>query len=188
MSHSPSQKDTPGRAARANESAPEQRGEGMPTPFILSAEQADEIEACLDWMAYESGAHCIILADRNGRLISDRGWTDQINTQILSALAAGELAATNEMARLVGEKARFKLLLHEGERRSIYLSDVGEQLIMVVVFNVAVPIGMVRMLLKEAVERLEPILERSGEEQAQMGDEVGEDFTRLLGDEINALF
>lgn len=187
MSHSPSQKDMPIRTVRSNESAPEQRGEGMPPPFILSAEQADEIEACLDWMAYESGAHCIILADRNGRLVSDRGRTDQINTQILSALAAGELAATNEMARLVGERARFKLLLHEGERRSIYLSDVGEQLIMVVIFDIAVPIGMVRMLLKEAVERLETTLKRSGEKQGRMRDTVGEDFTRLLGDEIDAL-
>ncbi len=159
-----------------------------PAPgFVLSVEQAEAIDACLDRIAYESEARCIILADVTGQLIAERGQTDRMNTQVLSALAAGELAATHELARLVGEEARFKLLLHEGEHHSVYLSDVGEQLILVIVFDVSTPIGLVRMILKKAVAELGPILRRTGQpaETQQVNETLGGDFAQLLETELN---
>jgi predicted regulator of Ras-like GTPase activity (Roadblock/LC7/MglB family) len=162
-------------------------GEIAPS-FVLSAAQAQAIDDCLERMAYESEARCIILADMTGQLISERGQLEGMNTQVLSALAAGELAATNEMARLVGEKARFKLLLHEGEEHSVYLSDVGEQLILVIVFEVSTPIGLVRMILKQAVDDLLPILQLSDRDEGAdtIDGELGDDFARLLEDELNS--
>jgi ribosomal protein L18 len=162
-------------------------GELSPS-FVLSVEQAEAIDACLERMAYESEARCIILADVTGQLIAERGWTGAMNTQVLSALAAGELAATNEMARLVGEKARCKLLLHEGESPSVYLSDVGEQLILVIVFDTDTPIGLVRMVLKQAVEELAPIIGSAGQEarRGQAHEALDGDFAQLLEDELDA--
>ncbi|MGC9400481.1 MAG: roadblock/LC7 domain-containing protein [Anaerolineae bacterium] len=107
---------------KATSHAPSSVNAEVAPSFILSVAQAEAIDACLEHMAYESEASCIILADITGQLISERGKTYNINTQVLSALAAGELSATQEMARLVGEKARFNLLLHEGEDHSVYLS------------------------------------------------------------------
>lgn len=122
--------------------------------FTLSIDQAEAIDACLERMAYESEASCIILADVTGQLISERGKTLGVNTQVLSALAAGELSATQEMARMVGEEARFNLLLHEGENRSVYLSPVGQKMLLIVVFDQRTPIGLVRIILKNAVDEL----------------------------------
>jgi len=159
-----------------------------PAPgFFLTVEQAEAIDACLDRIAYESEARCIILADITGQLIAERGQTGRMNTQVLSALAAGELAATHELARLVGEEARFKLLLHEGQQHSVYLSDVGEQLILVIVFDVGTPIGLVRMILKKAVEELGPILQRANRpaEAQQVNKTLGGDFAQLLESELN---
>jgi predicted regulator of Ras-like GTPase activity (Roadblock/LC7/MglB family) len=155
--------------------------------FVLSAEQAERIDKTLERMAYDSEASCIILADMTGQLISEWGQLTKINTQVLSALAAGELAATHEMARLVGEKARFKLLLHEGEEHSVYLSDVGEELILVIVFKVDTPIGLVRMILKQAVDELAPIIEEADrtEDSAQVNEALGSDFAQLLEDELD---
>lgn len=156
--------------------------------LVLSVEQAEAIDHCLARIALESEARCIILADVTGQLIAERGQTGTMNTQVLSALAAGELAATQEMARLVGERARFKLLLHEGEEQSIYLSDVGEQLILVIVFDNDTPIGLVRLVLKQAVEALTSILEgsRPGATQEQTRKTLDGHFARLLEDELDA--
>jgi predicted regulator of Ras-like GTPase activity (Roadblock/LC7/MglB family) len=156
--------------------------------FVLSEEQAERIDTALERMAYDSEASCIILADMTGQLISERGRTCRMNTQVLSALAAGELAATHEMARLVGEKARFKLLLHEGEKRSVYLSDVGEELILVIVFDVETPIGLVRMILKQAVDELAPIIEeaRRSDGEGQIDQALGGDFAQTLEGELDS--
>ena len=155
--------------------------------FTLSIEQAEAIDACLERMAYESEASSIILADVTGQLISERGRTTGINTQVLSALAAGELSATQEMARLVGEKARFNLLLHEGEERSVYLSPVGHKMLLIIVFDGRTPIGLVRIILKNAVEELGPILEQRAERASGAFDSpFSETFAQQVEDEIDA--
>jgi predicted regulator of Ras-like GTPase activity (Roadblock/LC7/MglB family) len=164
------------------------RGELAPS-FIISVEQAEAIDACLAKMADDSQARGIILADVTGQQIAEWGRMGGINTQVLSALAAGELAATHEMARLVGERARFKLLLHEGEKQSVYLSDVGEQLILVIVFDNETPIGLVRTVLKRALEELAPILLQPPGHDAgsQQGSGVlDDDFARLVESELNS--
>jgi len=164
-------------------------GELAPS-LVLSVEQAEAIDRCLDKIADRSGACCIILADVTGQLIAERGQTSSMNTQVLSALAAGELVATHELARLVGEQARFKLLLNEGESQNVYLSDVGEQLIVIIVFDNKTPIGLVRLVLKQAVEELMPILMQSPPTVAEtiMNEALDGDFAQLLESELDASF
>lgn len=155
--------------------------------FTLSIEQAEAIDTCLERMAYESEASSIILADVTGQLISERGKTMGINTQVLSALAAGELSATQEMARLVGERARFNLLLHEGDERSVYLSPVGNKMLLIIVFDGRTPIGLVRIILKNAVEELGPILERPAQRpEEDFGNTFNDEFAQQLEDEFDA--
>lgn len=162
-------------------------GELAPS-LVLSVEQAEAIDDCLHRMATRSKARCIILADVTGQLIAELGRTSAMNTQVLSALAAGELVATHELARLVGEQARFKLLLNEGQNQNVYLSDVGEQLILIIVSDNNTPIGLVRMVLKQAVEELAPILTQSVSAAAEtpVNEALGGDFAQLLKNELEA--
>ena len=158
--------------------------------FVLSVEQAEAVDAYLERMAYESDARCIILADMSGQLIAEWGQTERMNTQVLSAVAAGELAATQELARLVGEEARFKLLLHEGEEQSVYLSDIGTQLILVIVFDVSTPIGLVRIALKNAVAELMPLLAQwnqphAAPQRTEIQETLNTDFVQLLQSELD---
>ncbi len=150
----------------------------------LSAEQMERIDICLRELYKETNACCVLLSDVSGQLISEQGPIGRMNTTVLSALAAGDIAATREMANLVGEKARFKLLLHEGEGRSVYLSDVGEELILVTVATNETPIGLVRLFLKQTVENVKDIIA----EQATGPDAEGAidaDFGQLLADELD---
>ena len=110
---------------------------------ILTAQQFDEITKVLSELAAKTKASTILLADISGQLITQRGNTEDINTAILSALAASDFAATSEMAKLVGEDAKFKLLFHEGEKRNVYLSNIGDNFFLVVVFDVSVTLGLV---------------------------------------------
>ncbi len=164
----------------------------LPNSLPFSEKHLEEISDSLNSLQWETEASCVLLADITGQLIEERGNTAQMNTAVLSALAAAELAATKEIARLVGEKARFKMLLQEGEKQSIYLSDVGEELVLVTVFDNETPIGMVRVFTKQTVDRLSEILEkarveeRDDEGKGKDKDNLTDDFGQLLSDQLDA--
>lgn len=155
--------------------------------IILTAKQFDEITKVLSELAAKTKASTILLADISGQLITQRGNTDDINTAILSALAASDFAATSEMAKLVGEDAKFKLLFHEGEKRNVYLSNVGDNFFLVVVFDVSVTLGLVRIYTKKAIENLLHVFESS-----EAGDDASaildQDFSSMLGDMLDESF
>lgn len=152
----------------------------------LSIRQLDEIGACLTALHWETHARCVILADITGQVIEAQGSVSQVNTAVLSALAAGELAATREMARLIGEEARFKLLLHEGLRQSVYLSDVGEEMVLVTIFASSTPIGMVRLFTRDAVDELKRISKNVPE--GTPVEERLDGFGTSLSEEMNSLW
>ena len=111
-----------------------------------------------------------------------------MNTTVLSALAASDFAATAEMAKLVGEDAKFKLLFHEGEKRNVYLSNVGDYFFLVVVFDVNVTLGLIRIYTKKAIQGLMQILEEESDEVADSKDMIDSDFSSLLGDALDETF
>ncbi len=155
--------------------------------IILAPQQFDEITKILSELAAKTKASTILLADISGQLITQRGNTDDINTAILSALAASDFAATSEMAKLVGEDAKFKLLFHEGEKRNVYLSNVGDNFFLVVVFDVSVTLGLVRIYTKKAIENLIKVFEAS-ESADDSSKIIDDDFSSMLGDMLDESF
>lgn len=155
---------------------------------ILNSKQYDAITKVLAELATKTKASAILFADMSGQLISQRGSTEDMNTTVLSALAASDFAATSEMAKLVGEEAKFKLLFHEGEKRNVYLSNVGDDFFLVVVFDVSVTLGLIRIYTKKAIEDLMAAL-KEGEEKAGDKDKmIDSDFSSLLGDALDDAF
>lgn len=155
--------------------------------IILTAKQFDEITKVLSELAAKTKASTILMADISGQLITQRGNTDDINTAILSALAASDFAATAEMAKLIGEDAKFKLLFHEGEKRNVYLSNVGDNFFLVVVFDVSVTLGLVRIYTKKAIQNLLNVFETSekGDDASKI---IDQDFSSMLGDMLDESF
>jgi predicted regulator of Ras-like GTPase activity (Roadblock/LC7/MglB family) len=154
---------------------------------ILNGKQYDGITKILTELATKTKASAILFADMSGQLISQRGNTENMNTTVLSALAASDFAATSEMAKLVGEEAKFKLLFHEGEKRNVYLSNVGDNFFLVVVFDVSVTLGLIRIYTKKAIEDLGGILD----DESDSGEDekiIDSDFSSLLGDALDDTF
>ncbi len=155
---------------------------------ILNGKQYDGITKVLTELANKTKASAILFADMSGQLISQRGNTDNMNTTVLSALAASDFAATSEMAKLVGEEAKFKLLFHEGEKRNVYLSNVGDNFFLVVVFDVSVTLGLIRIYTKKAIEDLNIILEDESGDAGEDEKIIDSDFSSLLGDALDDTF
>ncbi len=155
---------------------------------ILNSKQYDAITKVLSELATKTKASAILFADMSGQLISQRGNTDEMNTTVLSALAASDFAATSEMAKLVGEEAKFKLLFHEGEKRNVYLSNVGDDFFLVVVFDVSVTLGLIRIYTKKAIEDLMAALKEGKEEGGDQEKMIDSDFSSLLGDALDDAF
>jgi predicted regulator of Ras-like GTPase activity (Roadblock/LC7/MglB family) len=76
----------------------------------------------------------------------------------LAALAAANFSAMSAMARILGEDG-FSMLLHKGERENLQVSQISEEVVLVVLFGESVSLGALRMSLDTAVQQLQHILE-----------------------------
>jgi len=157
----------------------------------ITVEQLAGVEKCLDNLQQETEARWVLLTDVTGQFIGGCGLLcsmNSLNVEALSALAAGNLATTREMARLTGEEARFKLLLYEGDCQSVYLSDVGGEFVLVIAFDNSVSISAVRLYTKQTVDRLQEILHRARATVSPPPVGLDEDFGQLLASEMEFSF
>lgn len=129
----------------------------MSKAVVLPEQYVSRIENILDELLAKTRANYVFLADISGQLINGRGIAGSTDIVSLAALTASNMAATAEMARKIGEPQPFHLMFHEGDKRNIYLSQVGTSFLLAVIFTVEVPIGLVRLFSKRAVEELQTL-------------------------------
>jgi predicted regulator of Ras-like GTPase activity (Roadblock/LC7/MglB family) len=160
----------------------------MTESFVLPTQQLIEIEHHLSRLHDKTGATCVLLIDISGQLISYRGTTEGVNLAGLAALAASDMAAVTEMAKLVSEGDQFKLLFHEGETQNVLISAVGGSLLLVVIFKASVRVGLVRLLTKETVTELLKVTEKLQDPSGQVTHIIDADFTTSLAGELERAF
>jgi predicted regulator of Ras-like GTPase activity (Roadblock/LC7/MglB family) len=124
--------------------------------IILSDQDIARIEQSLDKMLSSSGAHCALLIDRSGQLISSSGDPSTLDVIALSALTAANFGATAEIARLLGED-EFALLFHKGKNENVHFSKIGMEFIMVTLFDDRTTLGLVRLRTEKVVHELREI-------------------------------
>jgi predicted regulator of Ras-like GTPase activity (Roadblock/LC7/MglB family) len=124
--------------------------------LILSDQDIVRIEQSLDKMLSSSGAHCALLIDRSGQLISSSGDPSTLDVIALSALTAANFGATSEIARLLGED-EFALLFHKGKNENVHFSKIGAEFIMVTLFDDRTTLGLVRLRTEKVVHELREI-------------------------------
>ena len=103
-------------------------------------------------------------------------------------MAASDMAAVTEMARLVSEGDQFKLLFHEGENHNVLISAVGVSFLLVVIFKASVRIGLVRLFTRETATELLETAERFEAARGQVAQIVDADFTTSLASELERAF
>ena len=68
-----------------------------------------------------------------------------------AALAAGNFATVDAMAKLVGEQ-EFSLLFHKGTDCNIHFSKIDDELLLISMFGKEISLGFVRLNVVEAIE------------------------------------
>lgn len=107
-------------------------------------------------------ARLVILIDASGYGLGRWGDSNGLDLTSLSALAAGDLAASREIARIMGEYEAHQIVLREGRSSYILVTDAGPQMVLLALVDSHVPMGWARMLVGESVLRLASMgLERS---------------------------
>jgi predicted regulator of Ras-like GTPase activity (Roadblock/LC7/MglB family) len=151
-------------------------------------EEFDRISQVLNRLRVDANAKIVFLVDKNGQQIAGAGEIDLVDTTSLASLTAGNVAATDGLARLIGER-EFTILFHEGRKDNIHISIVGQRLILVVIFDERSSLGLVRLRVRKASGSVERILNEMEEKAARVGaGEAASPFAEITDEDIDALF
>jgi len=164
----------------------EQGGNGQ--PIVLSGEMYKAISEVISELATKTRARTIIFADMNGHPITQRGTATDIDITNLSALAAGDFSATAEIAKIIGEKQQFKFIFHEGENFNAYLSNVGQDFLLILIFDSKAALGMIRIYTKRAIATLSDVLVLADKSDESTSSFVDVDFNKYLNEELDKAF
>ncbi len=158
--------------------------------FVMYEEEYKKLKEIIERLKEESGSKIVFLVDKNGQQIAGAGDLGNIDATSLASLTAGNVAATDGLAKLIGEK-EFSLLFHEGERDNLHISIVGKRGILVVIFDNKATLGLVRLRVKKASQELEKIfdmIEEKVKKQAGDSDKYESPFAEITEDDIDKLF
>src|SRR2546429_6179982 len=156
------------------------------TPIVILEAQFHHIKALLARLRLDSSARLVVLVDKDGQQIAVHGDLGDLDTTSLASLAAGNVAATGGMAKLIGE-SEFPTLSHEGEKESIHIWVIGRVLLLVV-FDDRSSLGLVKLRSKQISQELAAAfadIERDSE-SATGADALP--FDEITDEEIDSLF
>jgi predicted regulator of Ras-like GTPase activity (Roadblock/LC7/MglB family) len=151
-------------------------------------EEFDRIKLLLDTLRMDASAKIVFLVDKNGQQIAAVGEVNLVDATSLASLTAGNVAATDGLAKLIGEK-EFSILFHEGRKDNIHISIVGQRLILVVIFDERSSLGLVRLRVRKASAEMERVLNEMETKSQMVGIvETLSPFAEITDDDIDALF
>ena len=156
------------------------------TPVVIHEHQFQRIKNVLARLCVECAGRVVFLVDRDGQPIAFNGDIGDMDTTSFSSLAAGNVAATTSMAKLIGEDV-FPAVVHEGERESIFISVIGRSLL-VVVFDERSTLGLVKLRTKRASHEIASILEDVARDSEQQRIDQNSFFAEITDEDIDSLF
>jgi len=164
----------------------------MATPdLVMYEEEYQQIKDTLQRLQVDSNSKIVFLVDKNGQQIASHGDMRGVDATSLASLTAGNVAATDGLAKLIGEK-EFSILFHEGERDNIHISLVAQRVILVVIFDDRSSLGLVRLRVKKASQELERtfevLLKKSEAERGSLGSRFDSPFAEITDEDIDSLF
>ena len=159
------------------------------TGLVILEEDHASFVAVLEELLEESNAKFVFLLDKNGQQIARTGELGDGDPTALASLAAGNVAATEGLAQLIGE-TEFSTLFHEGEKDSLHISLISNKIILLVIFDEHSSLGLVRLRVKQHLKELAGVVNvvmtrdnggSAGLTAAALGDITDEDIDALFG-------
>ena len=155
------------------------------SPILIREQRYHQIKAVLARLRLEAAARLVVLVDKDGQQIAVHGDLADLDTTSLASLAAGNVAATGGMAKLIGER-EFPTLSHEGDRESIHISVIG-RILLVVVFDQRSSLGLVKLRSKQVSHELAATFNEIERESRSNANEALP-FGDITDEDIDSLF
>ena len=145
--------------------------------------------ATLERLRQDANARFTFLLDKNGQQIAAAGDMEGMDPTSLASLTAGNVAATDGLAKLIGER-EFSILFHEGEHDNLHINVIGGIVILVVLFDERSSLGLVRLRVKKASAELGTVVEEIVlRAEARRASALGSSpFAEITDEDIDALF
>ncbi len=150
---------------------------------LLTEEQIKKVQGVLRDLRKKAQLNLVILLDVSGQSIAHAARSRKAVREAISALVAGNFAAAMELSRMLGEEG-FRCLFHEGQEYSVYACKVGEDFILLVVFEAHVRFGLVKLYTSKSLRTLEDLLQDVVFETEEKEEDVAEMPSE---DELDAL-
>lgn len=166
------------------ESQHEDVGKGV----VLYPQQERAIHAVLEEIIAKAAASLVLVTTHTGHFVASNGGRAGMDIAALGSLIAADLAASQQIARLIDETEAYQMVLREGDRINMFVSEAGPALVLLVVVPSAEPVGWVRILVREGSHKLaaitqtalEPITEpENPPAQGELADLIGNALDKL---------
>ena len=158
--------------------------------LVLLEADHTRFASVLERLRKDANAKVVFLIDKNGQQLAHAGDVSGLDPTSLASLTAGNVAATDGLAKLLGER-EFSILFHEGEHDNLHISIVAGKAILVVLFDEHSSLGLVRLRVKKATGELATIVDEivSRSQAGRSGFPGGvAPFAEITDDDIDALF
>ncbi len=133
--------------------------------IVFTEEEIQKIDNIFGEYLAESEAKDIVLLNKSGELLAKSGDITSDVAVTVSALAAGVFSATNELARILGEK-EFTITFHQGQETNIHISLITENMLLSVIFDNRAPVGAIRFWAKKIGNSIKEIIESAEKRSA----------------------
>ena len=147
------------------------------------------IERVLNELLQHCPARFVLLADSSGLIVSTQGERGNIELVSLASLVAGDMAASQEIARLTGQYQTSQMILREGAKINSFISEAGRYLILFVQVPADVPLGWARVLVREASRQLGEIVTAPADQVDKLDLGLGDkQMSDLAADALDSMW
>jgi len=144
------------------------------------------VEAPLTTFLAESGARITLLMTSSGQVVAQHGFTHSLDVMSAAALGAGIMAATGELARVMGSRP-LDAVVHQGPALGIHLAAFDTprgRWLGLVVYGKETSLGLVQLFFG----RLADDLGRAAPAEPAARQVLAEDFEQELNSSLRSLF
>jgi predicted regulator of Ras-like GTPase activity (Roadblock/LC7/MglB family) len=161
----------------------------FPVDVILYPGHDQAIRRVLVELAQKCPAQFLLLAGVSGQPIAFEGEKGESSLAALGALLAGDLAASQEIARLTDQYQSYQLILREGRQSNIFLSEAGPFLILFARVDREIPLGWARILILETCRQLADIASARPDELKSLDLGLHEErLSTLISDRLDSIW
>lgn len=120
--------------------------------------QEDAIKNLVNELQAKMDTVFVMVADTAGQSIFATEQLTAGKMNALGSLLAGDLSASQELAKITGQYDLSQLIIREGVQSTLFISEAGPDLLLLVIVSMQVPIGWARILIKETSRQVGKII------------------------------